>query len=1200
MTTSGPQPPKPGSEDTGLEFPLPQEALEEAEITRIARELAEAQKKAPGPPAHPQSAPPVAPAPPGARRYPGVQPLNKAQLSPTAGSTERPASDPYFSRVSETPSSGEVPALRPLSQAVISPVPPPSSGDSVIMEPQSDDETLNEAILTKRLPKPPKAEAPPAQKDTRKVSLADLESIVAHIPEAQGSDHDVVSVLPQKKVIEEPGMVLGEADLPRLRERARAGMLATHLELMQGRTAALIAAHSGVPFGLDYYSLQAVSASASLLENPTLLEAAYVGRVLEDPAMIGWACEALTAKCGQNSGRWALTPGEGPSRVPSLGTVSAMRDVALSFDILRKVLDVQDREIALRALFINGQDLFRKLTQAPAPAELQLYDFAPPALGLAALLLMSEEKYYGDAKRWLDFAEQRVQALLLKRVTESGHPLDSDFMGLIESMRYLLPFAEAYRRYYEEDLIMGEGGNLSRLPSWIAHQFGASRRGLRESGGISLDELKAATPLVAKLADTFRDGVAQWLLQQISLEGATAQARSDASRVQGALRLELPARPGLDAVLALVFYDPDLAPVSPATTLSPGARLSDTRAVVRSNWDETSPIVSLRGQRGSLPHVDLSLSGMRVGLATVSKAFAQAGGDDILGRVRDYVDMGGAAYLNGDFKGSDGSLAQRHLLYLRPEHTAVLFDRFDMGDGRNVQRFRLCVEGADKAEALDRGTLRIMAPDGSGRAARLTFFSNGFSNGVELHDGERPSPGLSIEFARGRGDLATVMNVGAPQQMPAVRRLNAKEKGRVYRVSLGEGSVLFNGWPNGMPQQCGWLWTDALLAFVDRTDDYPGRYVAIKATSVLAYDMGEGIYLGFGASHPDDPDKPVEFSVCAAGPQAVLELPTRAHVRLAFPGLKSVTVDGAKAEVEGEANIFVISRALEPGRHLIEVEHESPGPQSTIALPAQKQVIGGQFSLQATIGDPIGVDKARLLVNGEFHGATLGQPPWVWPLNTKMLADGIHEAQIEAVDVLGHARRSTVRRFIVDNTPPSVKLIAPKDGKRARGAVTFEAEAEDANGVARVQFCLNGRAIGDALTAQPYMREIDTSSLPDGEYQLTAVAMDAAGNVATSEARKLTLTNHAPPPKITAIKIQPPMLAIKPLEETVIETIGIDDEDGRHPIRVAWRHVSGGKGVVDRNNKLIAPSTEGPCVLEAYLPNTDIKARLHVMVNREL
>jgi hypothetical protein len=364
--------------------------------------------------------------------------------------------------------------------------------------------------------------------------------------------------------------------------------------------------------------------------------------------------------------------------------------------------------------------------------------------------------------------------------------------------------------------------------------------------------------------------------------------------------------------------------------------------------------------------------------------------------------------------------------------------------------------------------------------------------------------------------------------------------------------------------------------------------------------MNEGIYLGFGASHADDPDKPVEFSVCAAGPQAVVELPTRAHLRLSFPGLKAVTVDGSKVELEGEAGIFVISRALEPGRHLIEVDHESPGPQSTVASPTQKQNVGGTFNVTGTIGDPIGVDNARLLIDGEYFGATLEQPPWVWPLKTNALAEGVHEAQIEAADVLGHSRRSTVRSFIVDNTAPRVKLVAPKDGKRARGVITLEAEAEDVNGISRVQFCLNGRAAGDPVTQPPYARDLDTSTLPDGEYALTALAADAAGNVATSEPRKLTLTNHAAPPKIVALKVIPPMLAIRPLEETVVETIGVDDEDGRNPIRVYWRYVSGGKGVCDRNNKVTAPATEGPCVLEAYLPNSDVKAKLHLMVNKVL
>src|SRR5690606_8166189 len=222
-------------------------------------------------------------------------------------------------------------------------------------------------------------------------------------------------------------------------------------------------------------------------------------------------------------------------------------------------------------------------------------------------------------------------------------------------------------------------------------------------------------------------------------------------------------------------------------------------------------------------------------------------------------------------------------------------------------------------------------------------------------------------------------------------------------------------------------------------------------------------------------DKPVEFSLFASGPQAVLYLSTRAHVRVSFPGLKKVFVDGAEMEIEGDAKVFVISQPLEPGRHLIEFEHESPGPESSIITPRDNQFVGGVFGLQASIGDPIGVAHARLLIDGRPWGEELKQGPWVWKVDARQLAEGPHEAVIEAGDVLGHTRQSKPRVFRVDNTPPAVELKEPRDGKKARGMLTFVATAEDHNGVERVQFCLNGKKVGEPVTTPPYTRDIDTT-----------------------------------------------------------------------------------------------------------------------------
>ena len=134
-------------------------------------------------------------------------------------SSQAAISNPYF-RPQEHDPTAEVPALRPLSDAVINPIQMPEQSEAIALEPTSDDSTLNEAILTKRLPLPPKPEK-------QEVTMEEIESVVANIPEAKGSDTDVRVVLPQTKVIEDPGLLFNEADLDDLQDRLRNGLLAS-------------------------------------------------------------------------------------------------------------------------------------------------------------------------------------------------------------------------------------------------------------------------------------------------------------------------------------------------------------------------------------------------------------------------------------------------------------------------------------------------------------------------------------------------------------------------------------------------------------------------------------------------------------------------------------------------------------------------------------------------------------------------------------------------------------------------------------------------------------------------------------------------------------------------------------------------------------------------------------------------------------
>jgi len=111
-----------------------------------------------------------------------------------------------------------------------------------------------------------------------------------------------------------------------------------------------------------------------------------------------------------------------------------------------------------------------------------------------------------------------------------------------------------------------------------------------------------------------------------------------------------------------------------------------------------------------------------------------------------------------------------------------------------------------------------------------------------------------------------------------------------------------------------------------------------------------------------------------------------------------------------------------------------------------------------------------------------------------------------------------------DNTPPTVSITSPASGATVSGTINVTASASDNQGVAGVQFQLDGVNGGGEDTTAPYSISWNTTSASNGSHTLTAVARDAAGNRTTSNPVTITVSNTAPPP--------PPPSATKRFEET--------------------------------------------------------------------
>jgi hypothetical protein len=104
----------------------------------------------------------------------------------------------------------------------------------------------------------------------------------------------------------------------------------------------------------------------------------------------------------------------------------------------------------------------------------------------------------------------------------------------------------------------------------------------------------------------------------------------------------------------------------------------------------------------------------------------------------------------------------------------------------------------------------------------------------------------------------------------------------------------------------------------------------------------------------------------------------------------------------------------------------------------------------------------------------------------------------------------------VDSTPPTVSLTSPSSGGTVSGAISLTASASDNVAMDRVEFYVGSTLVGSS-NASPYHVDWDTTTVPNGQYTLTAIAYDApVGNHATSAPVTVTVSNaDVTPPTVS-------------------------------------------------------------------------------------
>ena len=187
----------------------------------------------------------------------------------------------------------------------------------------------------------------------------------------------------------------------------------------------------------------------------------------------------------------------------------------------------------------------------------------------------------------------------------------------------------------------------------------------------------------------------------------------------------------------------------------------------------------------------------------------------------------------------------------------------------------------------------------------------------------------------------------------------------------------------------------------------------------------------------------------------------------------------------------------------------------TVDLQVLSSPINGTVNLSATSTDDVGVVQVSFFVDGTLIGSATTAPYEIsW--DTTTVADGDHELTAEARDAAGNVGTSASQTVAVDNgidtTPPEVRLNAL--ASPLSGTVAVSALATDDVGVTQVDFFVDGTLIGSD-TVSSFEIQWDTTSVTNGDHELTALASDAAGNMTGSAPLTVTVLNDSQPPTVS-------------------------------------------------------------------------------------
>ncbi|MFH1352060.1 MAG: Ig-like domain-containing protein [bacterium] len=150
-------------------------------------------------------------------------------------------------------------------------------------------------------------------------------------------------------------------------------------------------------------------------------------------------------------------------------------------------------------------------------------------------------------------------------------------------------------------------------------------------------------------------------------------------------------------------------------------------------------------------------------------------------------------------------------------------------------------------------------------------------------------------------------------------------------------------------------------------------------------------------------------------------------------------------------------------------------------------ISSGTVAVTTVATDDYGISKVEFYVDDVIK-STVTSSPYGWLWDTTLSTDGARILKTIIYDISNQTATDQIT-VNVDNTPPDISITNPADGSTSSGTVTVTAAAFDANGITKVEFCIDD-VTKSTVTTPPYVYSWDTTRSTDGLHTVEVIAYD--------------------------------------------------------------------------------------------------------------